>query len=516
MIPKLVHRIWFGSGATPSAYENFWRAWQRQHPDYAFKTWRDSDIDEGFSTRRKIAEAEGPVRKSDIARYEILYRYGGIYLDCDVMPWQFLDWQKLDSDLVVCNEVDSDEFCSIGAMAAAPANEVFRQAIAALSAMPLNSEPPNRETGPFFFQRMLRYGSYTRLRKEAFYPYAFNEPFAAHFERDLSGTYGIHVWKGSWIKEEELMQGILDRLRWGDLTEAESLASELRPEARRLVTDYVEVVRKARVACIAATGHTFLTKYFKIRSTRHFEFLKCAFHLIEKDTRAVIWQIGAADGILADPLRPLAVNCDPRIVMLEPNPPMFERLKQNYARNQNITFFEAALGSAPGKFELSVIDPEKLAEHQLPSWAAGIASFRPERNALGGATLDEEMARRFQPHVEKRMVDVTSVSQLLAATGNEHPAIVVVDVEGMDAEIVQAILFSGMRPKIIQYETQCMPKPEQDALASALGKEYVLLTFGNDLVAYRTDFFLSYCNHLFINHGISTIYEDALKFVLKN
>jgi len=516
MIPKLVHRIWFGTGAIPATHENFWRAWQRQHPDYAFKTWRDSDIDESFTTRKKIAEAEGPVRKSDIARYEILHKHGGIYLDCDVMPWQFLDWQKLDSDLVVCNEVDSDEFCSIGVIAAAPGNEVFRQAVATLAPMPLNAEPPNRETGPFFFRKMLRFGPHAKLPKEAFYPYAFNEPIAALFERDLSGTYGVHVWKGSWISEQELMQGVLDRLRWGDLTEAESLASELQPATRKLVTDYVEVVRKARTACIAATGHAFLTKYFKIRSTRHFELLKCAMHLVEKNRRAVIWQIGAADGILADPLRPLVVNLDPRVVMMEPNPPMFERLKQNYAKNQNTTFVAAALGSTPGKFEMSVIDPEKLSRLQLPSWAAGIASFRPDRNALGGATLDEETARRIQPHIEKRTVEVMSVAQLLAATGNEQPAIVVVDVEGMDGEVVQAILLSGMRPKIIQYETQCMPKPEQDALASTLGKEYVLLTFGNDLVAYRTDFFLSYCNDLFIDHGIPTIYGDALKFVWKS
>jgi hypothetical protein len=58
-----------------------------------------------------------------------------------------------------------------------------------------------------------------------------------------------------------------------------------------------------------------------------------------------------------------------------------------------------------------------------------------------------------------------------------------------------------------------MPKAEQDALTAKLGKEYVLLSFGNDLVAYRTDFFLAYCNDLYIKNGIPTIYEDALKFI---
>ena len=110
MIPKLIHRIWFGQNPIAPAYENYWLAWQRQHPDYTFKTWRDSDIDKSFRTQRKIAEAEGMARKADIARYEILHKHGGIYLDCDVMPYDYLDWQKLKSDLVVCNEADSDAF----------------------------------------------------------------------------------------------------------------------------------------------------------------------------------------------------------------------------------------------------------------------------------------------------------------------------------------------------------------------------------------------------------------------
>ncbi len=348
MIPKLIHRIWLGPKPIPAAYENYWRAWQRQHPDYTFKTWRDSDIDESFFTREKIVQAEGTSRKADIARYEILYKHGGVYLDCDVMPYNYLDWQKLNADFVACNESKSDEFCSIGAIAAAPLNEIFKRAVNTLVDAPLNEQPPNIETGPYFFRRMLAFGSYTMLHQEAFYPYASDEPFASILGKDLSGTYGIHVWKGSWIKEEEMFQNILYRLRWGDLSDAVSLANEIRPEARKLIADYAEVVSKARTSCIVATGNTILSKYLKIRSTIHFEFLKCAFHLLEKEKNTIIWQIGAADGILADPLRPLAVNFDPKIVMLEPNPYMFGRLQRNYARNENIQFIQAALGSACG------------------------------------------------------------------------------------------------------------------------------------------------------------------------
>jgi FkbM family methyltransferase len=515
MIPKLVHRIWFGPDAVPLDYEKFWLAWQRQHPDYTFKTWRDSDIDGSFLTCGKIREADSWVRKADIARYEILYKHGGVYLDCDVMPYHRLDWQKLNTNLAVCNEVDSDEFCSIGVIAAGPGTKILEQAIATIVNTALNRQPPNVETGPFFFRRMLNGGPYVKFRKEAFYPYAFNEPFAAILEKDLTNTYGIHIWRGSWIQQEEMVQNILDRLRWGDLTEAAALASEAVPETRQLVTEHVDAVRKARTSCLAAAGNGILSKYLKIRATSYFEFLKCAFHLVAKNKDTVIWQIGAADGIFSDPLRPLAIGSDPPIVMLEPNPHMFERLKANYARNQRSMFIQAALGSSPGKLGLNVVSPDKIAENNLPGWVAGISSFYRDRNAVGGLTIDTDTAARIEQCLEKITVDVMTVPQLLAATDNRAPGIVLVDAEGMDGEIVRSIFSSGIRPLILQYETQCLPKPEQEALASQLGKDYVLLTFGNDLVAYRTDFFLSYCNDLYIKHGIPTIYEDALKFILK-
>jgi mannosyltransferase OCH1-like enzyme len=34
-------------------------------------------------------------RKADVARYEILLRRGGIYLDCEMMPYQHLDFSSL-------------------------------------------------------------------------------------------------------------------------------------------------------------------------------------------------------------------------------------------------------------------------------------------------------------------------------------------------------------------------------------------------------------------------------------
>jgi FkbM family methyltransferase len=518
MIPKLVHRIWFGNKPIPPEYEAYWLSWQRQYPDHAFTTWRDADIDERFLTQRKVAQAEGMVRKADIARYEILYQYGGVYLDCDVMPYHYLDWQRFRSGLVVCNETDTEDYCSIGVIGAAPKNALFQRAIQHLLQKHLNRQPPNLETGPFFFGQMLVSGSPApaRLPTSAFYPYAYGDAYAATFAMDLQETYGIHVWGSSWMSEAELEQKVLNRLRCGDLSEAATLINQVSPQARGEFAEYIELVRQARISSMAVAGHPIALSSLRIGATGYFDLLKCCFYLVDTDRDAVIWQIGAADGIMADPLRPLLINRDPQVVLLEPNPYLFRRLQRNYSRNRNVRFVNAALGRTYGQMTLNAINPEQLADHDLPDWVLGISSFYNDRNALGGLTIGKELTGRIQQAVERLIVDVLDATTLLTLTGNRPPDVVVIDAEGMETDIIKSIFGSGIKPKIIQYETQCLPKAEQDALAAELSKEYVQITSGNDRLAYRTDFLLAYCSDLYVKNGIPTIFQGALAAIVRN
>ena len=170
--------------------------------------------------------------------------------------------------------------------------------------------------------------------------------------------------------------------------------------------------------------------------------------------------------------------------MLEPNPYLFQKLQQNYAKNTNIRFLNAALGRTSGQMSLNAINPDKISSHHLPEWVLGISSFYKDRNALGGATIDAELTQQIQQVVEPTTVQVMDVPALLSATGNQRPDVVVVDAEGMETEILLSILGSGLRPKIIQYEIQCLPAAEQATLAANLNQEYVQITSGNDRIAY--------------------------------
>ena len=98
MIPKVLHRIWVG-GPIPDVYKEYGRRWEQLHPGWSIRLWTDKDFESGWLKNQNLfdraeefvpPDAVGQFR-SDVARYEILHRFGGVYADCDVEPLQPLD-----------------------------------------------------------------------------------------------------------------------------------------------------------------------------------------------------------------------------------------------------------------------------------------------------------------------------------------------------------------------------------------------------------------------------------------
>lgn len=83
-IPKIIHQIWLGS-PVPERYARLQKTLKDKHPDWTYILWTDETI-EAFHLENYQAYtlSKNYGEKSDIARYEILYRYGGLYADMDV------------------------------------------------------------------------------------------------------------------------------------------------------------------------------------------------------------------------------------------------------------------------------------------------------------------------------------------------------------------------------------------------------------------------------------------------
>lgn len=85
MIPKVIHYCWFGGNKLPNSVERCIASWKKYCPDYKIIQWNEDNFD--VRSNSYIDEAYKMKKYafvSDYARLDIIYTYGGIYLDTDV------------------------------------------------------------------------------------------------------------------------------------------------------------------------------------------------------------------------------------------------------------------------------------------------------------------------------------------------------------------------------------------------------------------------------------------------
>lgn len=89
MIPKKIHQIWLYSSAIPFESARNARLWREMYPDWEYKLWLLEDINElDFSTKDLYRKARKITEKLDIVKFEILNKFGGVYVDINYVPIQ--------------------------------------------------------------------------------------------------------------------------------------------------------------------------------------------------------------------------------------------------------------------------------------------------------------------------------------------------------------------------------------------------------------------------------------------
>lgn len=86
LIPKKIHYCWFGRKPLPTFLKKCIDSWKQLCPDYEIIEWNEDNYNvlrHAYTKQAYEKRRFGFV--TDVARLDILYEYGGIYLDTDVM-----------------------------------------------------------------------------------------------------------------------------------------------------------------------------------------------------------------------------------------------------------------------------------------------------------------------------------------------------------------------------------------------------------------------------------------------
>jgi mannosyltransferase OCH1-like enzyme len=193
LIPKVFHQIWLGKEERSSKFFEYSQSWIQRHPDWEYKLWADKDVfllcnQSQYDASRTMAQ------KADILRYEILQRFGGVYIDTDFECLKNIE--DLISDMTAFSAFEDDRGAvAIGIMGAIPGHPVFIDVVARLSEGFDSTLPPCDTTGPRLFTNCVQGRTDIHIFPHSvFYP----QHYSGHVWGPLSEAYAVHHWAHSW------------------------------------------------------------------------------------------------------------------------------------------------------------------------------------------------------------------------------------------------------------------------------------------------------------------------------
>ena len=210
-IPKVLHYCWFGHNPIPERYKEWMKSWKKYCPDYEIVEWNEDNYD--VNQNEYMAEAYEAKKWGfvpDYARLDIIYKYGGIYLDTDVEIVCNLD-ELLHQKAFVGFQ---DEYAvSLGlGFGSIPKNPIFAQLRDDYNQIQfkINGKynliaSPKYQTERLILCGLEPNGKFQQLQDLNVYPKVFFSPMN-HYNRKVmmnDNTFMIHHFDGSWVEKKE-------------------------------------------------------------------------------------------------------------------------------------------------------------------------------------------------------------------------------------------------------------------------------------------------------------------------
>lgn len=169
-IPKIIHQIWIGPKPRPYKLMD---TWMNKNPEFEYILWNEAEFEKRgiiFECQSKIDSIEEICGKVDIMRLEILYKYGGIYIDADSICIQPFDEYLMNFDAFASyeNEQMRPTLVATGTMGFPKGHLLCRAAIDYILQHPVSfRETGNRawmNVGPGLLTRMLSSNLYPEFK----------------------------------------------------------------------------------------------------------------------------------------------------------------------------------------------------------------------------------------------------------------------------------------------------------------------------------------------------------------
>jgi FkbM family methyltransferase len=454
MIPKIFH-LCYSEQKITSVERSYVKKLKDLHPKWTFMEWVDPIKPEGFELSGLWKHCSSGAQLADLVRVEVLYRFGGVYIDVDFDVVKPFD-QLLDLEFFVGTEDGVASTNAVfGSIPKHPALAAIMEELRRFGPEDLEGLA-SHTTGPALFQRLLQFRKdVCILPRETFYPYNWNEAEKKEFHHM---TLAAHKWHGSWLKGRghavdqsisrkvrKAIKRVLKycRFRTINVLSRARILPLYRPPSYSAANEVVVQTVHGHYLWVDArqiviSPELICTGTYELKEELFFRrWLSGGDHIVD---------VGANVGVLSI-LAAAQVGPMGRVYAYEPNPAMSALLKKSIVTNwlqDRIRLEEKGVGEEKGALSL----------HLNPCVAGG-GSLLPNRGEV-----EESGARELLPATQEIEVGVVALDDEI------HPAcrirLIKIDVEGFEAFVLR-----GMRKLIERRQVDAVMLEAAPGIAGA-------------------------------------------------
>ena len=226
MIPRILHQIWVGGDPLPDDFARYRQTWLEHHPEWEHHLWTEDNLPPDLRRQEGYERLRVPAERSDILRYEVLWKFGGVYVDTDFECHRALDPFVEGLDFVIA-PLKPNGWVNGAFMGATAEHPIIDRALTELTPREFHGYDKHG-TGPRFLDKLLAdYPEITRLPAELFYQTSPTQ---------LADAVATHHAAGSWKSVDSYRKGVkLAEQRNFELRgKIESLEKELEATKARL------------------------------------------------------------------------------------------------------------------------------------------------------------------------------------------------------------------------------------------------------------------------------------------
>ena len=219
---KKIHYCWFGGAEKSALIKKCIESWRKFFPDFEIIEWNESnfDIERNVYTKQAYS-AKKYAYVSDVARFAVLYEYGGLYFDTDVEVIK--PFGKLLEDEAF-SALETEKYIAPGLVmwCKEPHNKIAKEALDYYDKAHYLDENGNKLPGTvcsIFTDIMRKHGFYEgndikRLDGFTIYPIDYFCPYddATGKLTKTKNTYAIHWYAKSWMPAKTVFRVKITRV----------------------------------------------------------------------------------------------------------------------------------------------------------------------------------------------------------------------------------------------------------------------------------------------------------------